>query len=118
MPPAPRRATTSYGPSAAPTGSACAGAAGSSARVSALVSSEELSTWRLGRGVTVAMLQIPRPEPPDPPHPRLRRAVHAADRAPRAREPGLLRSPPVRPPRRGDPAPCADRHHPLRRPAT
>ena len=35
--------------------------------------------------------------PPDRPDPRLRQPVHPADRAPGAREPGLLRGPPVRP---------------------
>ena len=56
------------------------------------------------------------PRAPDP-DPRLRRAVHAADRAPRARARRLLRDPPLgRGRRRRSRAFGAARHHPLRRP--
>ena len=56
------------------------------------------------------------PRRPDP-HPRLRRAVHAADRAPRARGRRLLRDPSVR--QSADEiarASAPQGHHPLRRP--
>ena len=54
-------------------------------------------------------------QPADGLRPRLRRAVRAADRAPRARGARLLRDRPVRHHRRGGRAPRAGRAHPLGR---
>ena len=50
------------------------------------------------------------------PHPRFRRAVHAADRAPRARSAGLLRDPSLRRRRRLRARLRRAGHHPLRQP--
>ena len=50
------------------------------------------------------------------PHPRFRRAVHAADRAPRARGARLLRAPSLRRRRRVRARVRAAGHHPVRRP--